>query len=275
MLEAFGVAEHFGAGLAIEGEMGEQRFRRLDARFHGHVGALDLGHVEEAGGVADQQAARKAEFGHRLEAAFVERPRAVGNAPAALEDLADLRVGLETLEFLVGRQVRVAVVQPDHEAYCHLVVLEVIQEGAAIDVGGHGPADGVHGQSGLVHFGAHFPQFLDADAVGLRVGTVAQIEFGKQALGQRAAAAFREHRLAGVQLDAGLVVGAGLTVLLDTHVAGGDALDRAVRVEKHFGGGEARVDLDAQRLGLLTQPAHHVAEADDEVALVVHLRRGG
>jgi len=78
-----------------------------------------------------------------------------------------------------------------------------------------------------------------------------------------------------MQLDAGLVVGAGLAVALHTHVASGDALYRAVLVVEHLGRGEAGIDLDPQGFGLLAQPAHHIAQADNEVAVVVHLRRGG
>ena len=64
-----------------------------------------------------------------------------------------------------------------------------------------------------------------------------------------------------------------LAVLADAHVAGGDALHRAVLVVEHLGGGEAGIDLDAQRLGLLAEPAADVAQADDVVAVVVHQPR--
>ena len=40
-----------------------------------------------------------------------------------------------------------------------------------------------------------------------------------------------------------------VSVLADAHVAGGDAGNRAV-LEQHFGGGKARIDLDAERFGL-------------------------
>ena len=64
-----------------------------------------------------------------------------------------------------------------------------------------------------------------------------------------------------------------LAVLADAHVAGGDADDLAVRVVEHLGGGEARIDLDAERLRLGGEPAADVAERDDEVAVVGHQRR--
>ncbi|MNT38604.1 hypothetical protein D3C72_1748070 [compost metagenome] len=72
-----------------------------------------------------------------------------------------------------------------------------------------------------------------------------------------------------MQLHAELEVVGGLAFLVDAHVAGGHALDRAVFVVQHLGGREAREDLDAQRLGLLAQPAHEVRQADDVVAFVV------
>jgi hypothetical protein len=56
----------------------------------------------------------------------------------------------------------------------------------------------------------------------------------------------------------------------DAHVAGGDALHRAIVVEQHFGRGKAGEDLHAQRLGLPGQPAAEIAEAPGVGALVVH-----
>lgn len=59
----------------------------------------------------------------------------------------------------------------------------------------------------------------------------------------------------------------------DAHVAGGDAGDRALLVVKHFGGGEARIDFNAQRFGLGRQPAAHAAQARDVIAVVMHQGR--
>ena len=50
-------------------------------------------------------------------------------------------------------------------------------------------------------------------------------------------------------------------------------LDRAGVVEDRFGGGEARKHVDAERFGLRREPRAQRAERDDEVAVVVHLRR--
>lgn len=48
-------------------------------------------------------------------------------------------------------------------------------------------------------------------------------------------------------------------VFEDAHGAGGDAFYRSVLVVQHLGAGEPGIDLDAERLGLLTQPFGDVA----------------
>ena len=117
------------------------------------------------------------------------------------------------------------------------------------------------------------PQFLDADPVGLRIAAFAQIEFGPQVLGQRTAAAFGKNRLPGVQFHPRLKAVRRLPVLAQPHVAGSHALDRAVLVIEDFSGGEAGIDFDAEGFGLLAQPTAEVAEADDVVTVIAHLRR--
>ena len=69
-----------------------------------------------------------------------------------------------------------------------------------------------------------------------------------------------------------LVIGAGLAVAADAHVAGGDADDAAILLQQ-FGGGEAGIDFHPQRFRLRAQPAHHIAQRDDVIAAVMHLRR--
>ena len=145
-------------------------------RFHRGMAALDLRHVEKSGGVADQRAAREIEPRDRLKAALVERPRAIGDASAALEKGADRRVRLEALELLERVQKRVLVIEPDDKPDRHLAVFEVIEKRAAIGGGVERPADGVDDEAGLVPVGRDLPQFLDADRVGLRVDAVAQTE---------------------------------------------------------------------------------------------------
>ena len=61
--------------------------------------------------------------------------------------------------------------------------------------------------------------------------------------------------------------------LADAHVAGRDADDLAVLAIEHFGRREPRIDLDAERFRLGGEPAAHIAERHDEVAVVRHQRR--
>ncbi len=121
--------------------------------------------------------------------------------------------------------------------------------------------------------GRELPQLLEADPVFLRIDAVAQVESLHQLLRQRAAAAFGEQRVLGVELHAGLVFALVRAVLRDAHVAGRDAAHRALVVVEDLGGREAGIDLDAQRLRLLGEPAAHVAEARDVHAVVVHEAR--
>ena len=121
--------------------------------------------------------------------------------------------------------------------------------------------------------GVDLPQLLDADRVGLGIGARAQPELGLELLRQRAAAAFREQRVSRVQLHAWLEVGLGLAFAIEPHRAGRDPLDPAILAVKDLGGGEPGIDLGAKRLRLLAEPFHHVPEAHDVVAGIVHLRR--
>jgi hypothetical protein len=217
-------------------------------------------------------AARESELRNRLQATFVDGPRAVGQALAALEIAADRRMGLEPLHLFERREVRVRIIQVRHEADRDQAVTEMIEERAAAHVVRQRPALAVHDQSGLVVFRRHLPEFLDADAVDLRIDTVTQVEPRHQLLRQRAAAAFGEQRVLGVQFHALRIRVFLLAVLADAHVTGRHALHRAVLVEQHFGRREPGEYFDPQLFGTLAEPAADVAEARDVHAVVVHQR---
>src|ERR1700693_81356 len=110
------------------------------------MAALDLRDVEESGSVADHRPAGEIDLRDRLEATLVERPRAVGDAPAALESRPDRRMRLEPLKLLERVQERIFVVEPDHETDRHLAVFQMIEERAAVGVAGERPTDGVQDQ---------------------------------------------------------------------------------------------------------------------------------
>src|SRR5690606_11010641 len=81
-------------------------------------------------------------------------------------------------------------------------------------------------------------------------------------------------------VDAGRETGArpaiGRAVRLDAHVAAAHtdhARFRAVALDQRVAPGKAGEDLDAERLGVRGQLLAQLAERDDEVARIVHLRR--
>ena len=61
-----------------------------------------------------------------------------------------------------------------------------------------------------------------------------------------------------------------MAVAGDPHVAGRDADDFAIVAEQRLDGGEAGIDLNAQRLGARAEPARHRAERADEIAVIAH-----
>ncbi len=90
--------------------------------------ALDARHVDKARGAADQRAAGKAQARHRLVAALGDGARAVAEPLAALEQVADRGMGLEALEFIERRQIRVVVIEMHDEADRHQIIVIVIKE---------------------------------------------------------------------------------------------------------------------------------------------------
>src|SRR3546814_17348749 len=96
--------------------------------------SLDPRNVQESRGIADQRAARKGELRHRLIATVADRARAIGDALAALQYLRDLRVRLPLLNFLEGRGVRVAIVEPGTETERDLPIRLMIHEHTAFGV---------------------------------------------------------------------------------------------------------------------------------------------
>ena len=147
-----------------------------------------------------------------------ECARSIADALAALQVLADRRVGLPALELLERTQVRVAVVEADDEAHGDLAVLGVVQERAAIGVAIQRPAGGMHHQARLVFRRVGLPQRLDADTVALRILACIQAVLRDQLAAKLAARAFGEDRVLGEQRHAELELRGRLAVLAQSHV---------------------------------------------------------
>src|SRR3546814_2252005 len=84
-----------------------------------------------------------------------------------------------------------------------LVLVEVIEEAAAVGVRVERPPQRMDHLARLHAPGWHLPQFLDADRIGLRVAVAVEVEALDQALGQVPACALGQHGDLGVDVDAG------------------------------------------------------------------------
>ena len=237
------------------------------------MAALDARHIHEPGRAAQQRPAGESELRHRLPAALGEGARAVGEALAALEGAAHQRMRLEALEFLERREVWIFVVEMHHEADGNEIVVEMIEERTAAGSAVERPAECVLDQARLMFLGRDLPQLLQAKPEFLRCAAFVEAEALQQRLAEIAARAFGEQRVFRAQLHAAGEAVLVMAVLGHTHIAGGNARNRAVVIKQHLGGGKAGIDFDAQRFRLGCEPAADVAEGDDVVAVIVHQRR--
>jgi hypothetical protein len=92
------------------------------------------------------------------------------------------------------------------------------------------------------------PQFLDADAELLEVGSFVEVEVGNGLLAERTARAFGKKCIGCAQFHAAHEIGARNAVAVDTHVARGHAHDLAV-FKQQFRSGKSGEDLDAELFG--------------------------
>src|SRR5579872_1040388 len=210
--------------------------------------ALDPREIDKAGGAADQRAAGEDEFRRRLPAARADRPCAIGEALAAEECAGDQRMGLEALEFVERREGRIDVIEMDDKADGDEIVVVMVKERAAARAAPERPTERVLDEATLELGRIDRPDFLEADAEFLRLPPLLQPVAGEQLLCQRAARAFGDERIFAAQLHAAGEAGFRLAVAADAHIAGGDAEDLAFAPVKNFGGGETRIDFNAQSL---------------------------
>jgi len=194
-----------GAQECIEADRAKrlgQMFGCEQARTQRLMHALDLGHVEQAGGIADQDCAGHFQLGQALVAAGDDDARTGGKDAATLQQPLNLGVRFPLLEGFVGLVQRVGVVQAGNVAQRHPVVIQVIQKGAAVGVGVGRPADAVEDGSRFGAARGQLPQLLDAYRVALRVAVGGQIKALDQLLGQMTASALGQHRDLGLDVDA-------------------------------------------------------------------------
>src|SRR6476469_22284 len=235
--------------------------------------ALDAGYVHEASAAADQCAPGEDELRDRLPAAFGQSARAIGDALAAFQMLADTRMGLSELKLLERVEIGIGVVEMHDEANRHQPLTEMIEERAAPGLVVERPAHGVLDETGPVLVGRHLPQLLEPDAEFLRRRFCIETELLDQLLAERAARALGDQGVFAAERDARRVAVLVRAVAGDALVAGDYALDRAVRAEDGFRHGDAGIDLDAGLLRLLTEPATEAPKTAYIAAVIAHQRR--
>ena len=239
--------------------------------------AFEALRVEEAGAVAEEHPAVAGEPRHGEPAAVGEALGAVADHFAALEDAAGEGVALEALEDVVGVGAGVLVVEAGDVADGDFGVGDAVDPCAAVFVRGQGVAEGVNDFTLGDAARRNFPKLFDAEAVGLGVVRVFEIEALDELFGAVAPCALREDGDFGAEVVAGLEVGLGLTLLVDSLVVGansGDVVFLPVSlVEEQFGGGESGEEGDSGLLDLGGEPLHEFVDGDDVVAVVAQRRR--
>src|SRR6478752_1478979 len=129
---------------------------------------------------------------------------------------------LEALELVEGRERRVLIVQMHDEADGDEIVVEMVEEGAAARAVVERPAEGMLDAALVEFLRLDLPEFLQADAVFLRLAPLVESELPDGDLGERAACSLAQQRVAAAQLHAAGEALGDRAVLGDAHIASGD-----------------------------------------------------
>ena len=181
------------------------------------------------------------------------------------------RVMLHLLKSFKRPECRVLVVQSGDKANRDAVLVQVIDKTTAVGFCVQRPAGGVLDQARLRFTGLHPPQFLHADAVGLRVTVLVQFKFPDQLFAQVASAAFGQDRHRCVNFDALHVVVFVLPCAVHTHIADDDTAHCTVIVKADFSRRVAWKNIHFQRFSPLRHPSAHRTQRDNEIAVIILL----
>ena len=130
---------------------------------------------------------------------------------------------LELLQHVLRVEARVGVIESGDEAERDDIVFAAVDPGAAVFFRRKRPAHGVDDFAGDQAAGRDFPEFFDADAVGLRVCVFREIEFVDELFGQGSARAFGEDDDLSLQIVTGLKVGFLVALFVDALVVGANS----------------------------------------------------
>ena len=114
------------------------------------------------------------------------------------------------------------------------------------------------------------PQFLDAQAIDLRLTVGLKIVFRLELLGQMAARTLCKQGVFRLDLHARLKIAFVAAIFGDAHVLRNDPGHRASIVEHNLCRRKTREHHHAQRFGLLAQPPTHIAERAGIASRVTH-----
>src|SRR5688500_11288245 len=124
------------------------------------------------------------------------------------------RMMLELLESFERAEAWIAVVEPRDETYVCAVVVEVIDEAAAVGAGIERPSHAVLNQAGLHPAGWQRPQFFHTQRIDLRIAGGVELVALDEQLGEAAAAALGDDRELRMHLGTGRVVRAAAAIVL-------------------------------------------------------------
>ena len=201
-----------------------------------------------------------------------DRLRTPGDALATLQNRSNERVRLELLQQIVGRELDIAVVEPDHKPERDHVVAHRIEPGAAELAIARGlpqrPAKSVDDPAQRLR---NLPHLLHTELPDLRLWAVESevIESDAREVPRRA---LGKHRHLRNDVGAGFEVPELLAVAAAALVAAPNPNHAAVLDEKPIGRGLGKNE-GAATLGLFSEIATHLRDRDDPVAVVSKRRR--
>ena len=119
--------------------------------------------------------------------------RAVAHQLAAREDAANERMRFESLKRFVRIETRIVIFEAGDHAERNAIIAKAVNPAAAIHAGIERPAQRVRHPAGRDSSFGNFPQFLDANAVDLRIDA-GELFIFDQLFGERAARVPRQAR---------------------------------------------------------------------------------
>ena len=195
-----------------------------------------------------------------------------GDTTTTLEDTADELVRFELLQKVVHGKGRISVIQANDEADRHLVIAHRVHPRPAVfAVLGPEAQRPSKRVNQLVEGIRNFPHLFDAKLPNLG-GVAVKLPVLARHLSKVALCSLSKDGDLRANLNARLKRGLLLALASASLVAGQDALDTTI-VDQQLLGVSLWKEIRAKLLGLLGHEARELADGDDPVAVIFHLRR--